>query len=92
VHLGAELALRRLHTVFRGGYAYYPDPLQSAPKSRDRELLTGGLRFAIDQHIGLDVTYLHGRWERTNSDVYTPGGTEEQIAINRLLVGFGYTF
>lgn len=91
-HLGGEIALEKLRTTVRGGYALYPSPVKDAVRNQDRQFVTGGVSFALDRYIHLDITYLHGMWEREVWDRYTPGGTVEDITEQKLLIGLSYQF
>ena len=91
-HVGGELNLEKLRTKLRGGYALYPSPLKTVSRNQDRQFFTGGLSFSIDKNVHLNVTYLHGMWEREVRDRYTPGGTVEDITLQKVLVGFSYDF
>ena len=91
-HLGGEISVPWIRTKIRGGYALYPSPLIEATSSQDRQFFTGGLSFAIDKSIHLDITYLHGNWEREVHDIYTPSGTVEDITMQKVLFGFTYLF
>jgi len=91
-HLGGEVSIPWIRTKLRGGYALYPSPLNNVGSSQDRQFFTGGVSFTIDKSIFLDVTLLHGTWEREVQDSYTPSGTNEDITMNKVLFGFTYKF
>lgn len=89
---GGEIALNKLHTKLRGGYSLIPSPLTSAGGNQDRQFFNGGVSFALDDYVHLDLTFLHGIWERESRDSFTPGGTLEDITFQKLLVGISYRF
>ncbi len=89
-HLGIEGNIPNSNMFVRGGYAYYPSPLQDAPTDYDKKVYSGGVGFRVGYNTFLDVTYLHGKWTRESEDVYTPGGTIEQINENRLFLGLRF--
>ncbi|MFQ6676561.1 MAG: hypothetical protein ACE5LH_09510, partial [Fidelibacterota bacterium] len=90
--LGGEMALNPIGITLRGGFLLLPSPLKGAGPERDREFITGGLRYALDRDIHLDLAYLAGRWERETRDDFTPAGTLEKIFLGKLLVGLSYRF
>ena len=96
IHTGAELTLplfRHRPTTLRIGYALYPSPLMdSLAPGEDKQFTTAGLGLAIMRNITLDLSYLHGRWERRISDSYTPSGTNETITVQKLVMGLSFTF
>lgn len=91
-HLGGELLLPNSHVVIRGGYAYYPSPLKDASSEFNKTVYSGGIGLKIGSNTTLDATYLRGGWKRESEDIYTPGGTLEDITENRLLLGIRYNF
>lgn len=96
IHTGAELTLplfKHRPTTLRIGYALYPSPLMdSLAPGEDKQFTTAGLGLAIMRNITLDLSYLHGRWERRISDSYTPSGTNETITVQKLVMGLSLTF
>lgn len=91
-NLGGELFLPGLNMLLRGGYALYPSPLKNAPEDLDKQFYTAGLGFLLDRSISLDLTYLRGFWKQESVDEFTPGGTLEEIASNKVLIGMTYRF
>ncbi|MEE9166375.1 MAG: hypothetical protein V3U24_02775 [Candidatus Neomarinimicrobiota bacterium] len=90
--LGGEIALQKLHTKLRGGYSLIPSPVSDATGDEDRQFFSGGLSFALDRYVNLDLTLLHGSWERQSRDSFTPAGTVEEITFQKLLVGISFQF
>lgn len=91
-HLGGEIFLEGAKMKLRGGYALLPSPLKNASNDFDRKFLTGGISFLIDQYVTLDVAYLRGSWKRETEDEFTPGGTLEDISVNKFLIGLTYHY
>jgi long-subunit fatty acid transport protein len=89
-HLGTEVKIPNSNMFIRGGYAYYPSPLLDAPADHNKRVYSGGVGFKIGYNTYLDVTYLHGKWSRESEDIYTPGGTVEDINENRLFLGIRF--
>ncbi len=90
-HVGGEIVFPRGNLSLRGGYAVHPSPLKNATSDMDRKIYSGGIGFRIGYRSFLDVTYLRSSWTRETEDIYTPGGTSEDITENRLLVGIRFS-
>ncbi len=91
-HLGGELLFPNSNFILRGGYAYYPSPLKDASPDYNKKVYSGGIGLKIGRNSILDVTYLRGDWKRESEDIYTPGGTLEDVTENRVLLGIRYQF
>lgn len=91
-NLGGEVYLRGLNTKLRAGYSVYPSPLENAPSEMDKKFVSLGAGFKVDPNVNLDVAYLRGSWKQESEDIYTPGGTLEDITQNRFFVGLSYDF
>jgi long-subunit fatty acid transport protein len=91
-HLGGEIGFPNTNLFLRGGYAYYPSPLKDADPERDKQVYSGGIGLRIAYGTYLDLTYRYSSWIRESEDVYTPGGTREDITENRIFLGFRYNF
>lgn len=91
-HLGGEVNLTGLNTVLRGGYAVLPSPLKNATNDMDKKFITLGVGFKVDRYVRLDIAYLRGKWKQESEDIYTPGGTLEDITLDKVFVGLVYRF
>jgi len=91
-NLGGEIYLQGLNTKLRAGYSVYPSPLENALSDMDKKFISAGVGFKIDRNVNLDIAYLRGTWKQESEDIYTPGGTLEDITLNRLFVGLSYNF
>jgi long-subunit fatty acid transport protein len=91
-HLGGEIGFPNSNLFLRGGYAYLPSPLKNVSSDRDKQVYSGGLGLKIAHDTYLDLTYRYSSWSRESEDVYTPGGTLEEITENRIFLGFRYNF
>lgn len=91
-HIGGELLLPGKTVALRGGYAVYPSPLKDATSEQDRVYYSGGVGLRIDRNAWLDFAYQRGNYQRQSEDVYTPGGTEEDVTENRFFVGVRLSF
>jgi len=91
-HFGGELTIPNSNLYLRGGYAFYPSPLENASPEMNKKVYSGGVGFLIGQNTILDATYTHGLRQRYSEDIYTPGGTHEQITENRVFLGVRFNF
>ena len=91
-NLGGEIYLEGLNARLRGGYSVYPSPLKNASSDMDKKYISAGVGFKVDRNVNLDLTYLRGSWKQESEDSYTPGGTLEDITLNRFFVGLSYNF
>lgn len=91
-HLGGEISIPNSNLYLRGGYAFYPSPLEDATPDMDKKVYSGGVGLRIGHNTMLDVTYTHGLRQRQSEDIYTPGGTHEQITENRVFLSLRFNF
>lgn len=91
-NLGGEIYLPGLNTKLRGGYAVYPSPLEDALSEMDKKFISLGAGFKIDRNVDLDIAYRRGSWEQQSEDIYTPGGTLEDITVSKFYLGLSYRF
>ena len=87
-HLGAEFLLPRISTTLRAGFFRNPLPYKAEWVKKDRDFLTAGAGFLIDQVMTLDIAWAHGSWELKN---FTPGLTEK-YTVNQIFVSTAYRF
>jgi long-subunit fatty acid transport protein len=94
---GAECAIPGTDVSLRGGFAYNPSPYKDDPSSFAQKYVTGGIAFAVESSVFIDVAYSHGWWNtyHVNYQNY-PGDqssrTDESIKTNNLLFGISYRF
>ncbi len=91
-HLGGEINLPKSNLALRGGYAVYPSPFKNATSEMDRKYYSGGVGIKMSRDTWLDITYQRGNWSRESEDIYTPGGTLEDITENRIFAGLRFRF
>ncbi len=91
-HLGGEIIIPNSNLFLRGGYAVYPSPLKEATSDMDKKVYSAGIGFKIGESTRLDFTYLTTAWDRESEDIYTPGGTLEQVTKNQLFLGLRFQF
>lgn len=90
--VGGEVLLPGLNSSVRLGYAYLPNPLDNLDGDFDRKYLTAGATFMVDDYVSLNIGFVRGNWKQESEDVFTPGGTLEDIKTNKFLLGLGYRF
>lgn len=61
-NVGAEYTIPVIELRLRAGYLRQPSAYQGDPSSYDRNYVTGGLGYIIDQDVSIDVGYAHGWW------------------------------
>ncbi len=91
-HAGAEILIPNSNVSLRGGYALRSSPLKDATSDMDKSIYSGGVGLQIGRNTILDVTYTYGTWQKLSEDIYTPGGTAEQITENRIFLGLRVIF
>ena len=90
--VGGELNMPGLNSKVRLGYTSIPSPLKNPVADFDKEYLTAGVSFLVDEFVSLDVSFLRGSWNQESEDEFTPGGTLEEITANQILLGLKYQF
>ena len=92
-HFGGELNVSVLNAKLRAGYALYSTSRKHLfSGDEDRKVISGGLSIRLDQAVNLELTFVNTKWSRFSSDNFTPGGVDEKINTNQLLIGFSYSF
>jgi long-subunit fatty acid transport protein len=86
-HVGGEFYVPYSNIYLRGGYAVYPSPLKDATSDLDKIVYSGGVGIRIGKSTFLDATYLQSSWKRESEDIFTPGGTLEDITEGRVFLG-----
>jgi hypothetical protein len=92
-NLGAEYTISDLGLRVRGGYFVQKSPYKGDPASYDKQYLTGGLGFIIEESIALDVAYAHGWWN-THTDNYGSGESRvyQHLQKDNYVLSFNYRF
>jgi long-subunit fatty acid transport protein len=65
-HVGGEYLIPQIGTSLRIGYFQNPFPYESEWIKSDRDYLTGGVGFLIDQVMTVDLAWVYGSWEFNN--------------------------
>jgi len=95
VRLGAEFTIPQTGLSFRGGYFNDPAIVKDAHSDEDKEFYSGGLGFQFDNHVKLDLTFVHGSW--SNFDSAQPESGEfvdyvQEIKANKLIVSLAIRY
>ena len=100
-HLGAEVIIPQVGAKVMGGYYYQLSPYKNGVElvNSNKQFISGGISFLVDEQIKLDVAYQHGFWKQSTTDDFLgadPQGnafvTSEKIKTNRFLIGLSYRF
>ena len=99
IQAGAEIDFPLIPLSVRGGYIYQPSPYKNTPSELDREYITGGVGFTLQDAISLDLAFMYGMWE---SDLFiyeypangfwNPRFVEEDITKRSVVFSFRYKF
>lgn len=90
---GAEYTLPQLGVKLRGGFMNNQSPFKGDPSEFNRKYITGGLGFATNEAISIDVAYAHGWWENygDNYDANV-SRTFQDITDDKLIFNIAYNF
>jgi long-subunit fatty acid transport protein len=87
-HLGAEYLFPGIGTTVRVGYYQNPLPYKSMWIKKDRNYLTAGVGFLIDQVMTLDLAWVHGSWELNDFGI----NLAEKYSTNQIFLTTAYHF
>jgi len=92
-NLGAEYTLSELGLRIRGGYFTQKSPYKGDPTSYDKNYITGGVGFIIEESLALDAAYVHGWWN-THTDNYGSGESRvfQHMQNDNFVMSFNYRF
>jgi long-subunit fatty acid transport protein len=76
----------------RGGFAYQPSPFQGDPSSFAQKYITGGLGFAVQSTVYIDVAYAHGWWDTYHVNYDATSRTDESVKTDNILFTVSYRF
>ncbi|UCE18107.1 MAG: outer membrane protein transport protein [Gemmatimonadota bacterium] len=85
-HMGAEYAIPRSDVTLRAGYYNDPLPRNDGRIQRDRDYVTVGAGFLVDNTVKIDVAVVHGLWEKTTDNL------TEKIQADRVFLSMAYRF
>ncbi len=98
LHAGAEYELIPGSFQIRGGFAYLPSPYNGDPSDYAKKYITGGVSFALQNSIIIELGYAHGFWKnyRVNYDYsinnVQTARVDEDIKTNTILGTVSYRF
>lgn len=85
-HLGAEYAIPKSDVTLRAGYYNDPLPIKTSMIKRDRDYLTIGAGFLVDNMFKIDFAFIHGLWKKTDENL------TEKIQTDRVFLSMAYRF
>lgn len=85
-HVGVEYLIPLTKAKLRAGYYRDPIPYRSDEIDNERDYLTVGMGFLIDQVMTVDVAWVHGLWERVGDTL------EEEYKVDRIFLTTAYRF
>jgi hypothetical protein len=94
---GGEYTIPGADVSLRGGFIYSPSPYKDDPSSFAQKYITGGIGFAVQSSIFIDIAYAHGWWDtfHVNYQNYTgdqTSRTDESVKTDNLLFNVAYRF
>ena len=89
---GVEYEVPNSDVRLRGGFIYRPSPFEGDPISFAQKYFTGGIGFAVQRSIFIDIAYAHGFWDTFHVNYDRTSRTNESIKTNNLLLAISYRF
>jgi long-subunit fatty acid transport protein len=89
---GAEYTIPRIDVRLRGGFAYQPSPFKGDPASFAQKYIMGGLGFAVQSTVYIDVAYAHGWWDTYHVNYDATSRTDESVKADNILFTVSYRF
>lgn len=89
---GAEYAIPESDVRLRGGFIYNRSPFDKDPSTFDQKYITGGVGFAVQSSIFIDVAYVYGWWDTYHVNYDRTSKTEESVTTGNLLFTISYRF
>ncbi len=99
--VGAEVVVPNLGAKVMAGYYYQESPFKNGREliNSNRQYLSGGVSFLMDQQVKVDIAFQHGWWRQATTDSQLGSDdngnilfTNERIRTNRLVIGMSYRF
>jgi len=92
-NIGAEYTIPDVGLRLRAGYLRQPDAYQGDPASYDRNYVTGGLGYLIDEAVAIDLAYAHGWWSDYGDNYGSnESRTYQSITDDRVILSTTYRF
>jgi long-subunit fatty acid transport protein len=89
---GAEYTIPEPGVRLRAGFAYQPSPYEGDPSSFAQKYITGGIGFAVESSVFIDVAYAHGWWDTFHVNYDETSRTDEKVKTDNLLFNLSYRF
>jgi long-subunit fatty acid transport protein len=89
---GAEYTIPGADVSLRGGFIYNPSPYKDDPSSFAQKYITGGIGFAVESTVFIDVAYAHGWWDTFHVNYDQTSRTDEKVKTDNLLFNVSYRF
>ena len=89
---GAEYTIPATDLRLRGGFVYHPSPFDGDPSSFAQKYITGGIGFAVESSVFIDVAYAHGYWDTFHVNYDPTSRTDESVTTNNVLFTITYRF
>jgi long-subunit fatty acid transport protein len=89
---GAEYTIPEQGVCLRAGFAYQPSPYDGDPSSFAQKYVTGGIGFAVESTVFIDVAYAHGWWDTYHVNYDQTSRTDEKVKTDNLLFNVSYRF
>jgi long-subunit fatty acid transport protein len=87
-HVGAEYLFPGIGTTLRAGYYQNPLPYKSTWIKKDRDCITFGIGFLIDQVMTVDLAWVYGSWESNDFNIELA----EKYTTNKIFLTTAYHF
>lgn len=92
-NVGLEYTIPNLGLRVRGGYFTQKSAYKNDPSDFNKNFLTGGAGFLVDETVSVDLTYLHGWWnDYTENYGFNLSRVKQKISVDKLMLSFSYRF
>ncbi len=89
---GVEYSIPETDVRLRGGFVYNPSPFDGDPSSFAQKYITGGVGFALQSSVYIDVAYAHGYWDTFHVNYDQSSKTNESVKTDNVLFTISYRF
>lgn len=92
-NLGLEYTIPTVGLRLRTGYILQPSPYKDDPSDFNKNYITGGAGFLIDETISVDIGYAHGWWKAYGDNYgYNVSRTLQKVSVDKILLSFSHRF
>jgi long-subunit fatty acid transport protein len=92
LHAGAELYVPATSLRLRGGIFKDPSPYIDKTIRPDRTFYSGGISFMMDRQAMLDLTYVRGSWQETNTNTPSAGPITLDRSLQKVVATLSLRF